>query len=92
MNLPFGVPTYSRLAINSASAPPPPDTLEYELADASAILQFQNMIDAIGQPKFLSISLYLTDAAGQNRGPHGDGLRECINHRLSKLSRIFDSL
>ena len=90
--LAFRGATYSRLADQlPPQLPPPPDTLEYELADASAILQFQNMIDAIGQPKFLSISLYLTDAAGQNHGPHGDGLREALITTDSQLSGIFDS-
>ncbi|MEC8277527.1 MAG: alkaline phosphatase family protein [Myxococcota bacterium] len=89
--LAFRGATYSRLADQLPQQPPPPDTLEYQLADASAILQFQNMVDSIGLPKFLTLSLYLTDAAGQNHGPHGDEMREALRTTDAQLKSIFDA-
>ena len=49
------------------------------------------MVDSIGLPKFLTLSLYLTDAAGQNHGPHGDEMREALRTTDAQLKTIFDA-
>jgi phosphonoacetate hydrolase len=90
--LAFRGASYCRLNDLAPESPiPPPDTLEYDLADSTAILQFNNMIEDIGIPKYLALSLYLTDAVGQNNGPHGDELRESLLATDARLKMIFDA-
>lgn len=90
--LTFRGSSYCRLNDLAPESPPPPsDTLEYDLADSTAILQFNNMIEEIGIPKYLAISLYLTDAVGQSNGPHGDELRESLLTTDERLKMIFDA-
>ena len=49
--------------------------------------------DERGPPKYLGISMYLTDAAGEKSGPHGDALRRALvdtDERVGRLLALYD--
>jgi predicted AlkP superfamily pyrophosphatase or phosphodiesterase len=75
------------------SGPPPPsldDYLRYSLADQSAVIQAGLLFEEVGPPEFLALSLYLTDATGEGRGPHGDLLREAMVQTDERIGQILD--
>ena len=41
-------------------------------------------------PDLMALSLYLTDGAGQNEGPHGDLARAAIAETDARVGRVLD--
>ena len=73
------------------SLPPPADLLQTELADAAAVFQVLQMFETGQIPNLLGISFYATDAAGEQRGPHSDLLRESLRNTDSHIGQILDA-
>ena len=82
--------TLGRLVPTSAQ-PPPADLLQTELADAAAVFQVLQMFEAGQIPSLLGISFYVTDAAGEQRGPHSDLLRESLRNTDALIGQILDA-
>jgi len=76
-------------AMSGGAAPPPTDLLVYSLADEFGVAQAQTLL-VDGVPDLMAISLYLTDGAGQNVGPHGDGARDAIVETDERVGRLLD--
>jgi hypothetical protein len=78
--------------LETGGPPPPPSEgyLAYSLADEAAVLRVAYMLDEVGPPTYMALSLYLPDAAGQGEGPHGDGLRENLVQTDERVGRILD--
>jgi phosphonoacetate hydrolase len=76
-------------AMSGKTPPPPTDLSVYTLADEYGVAQAAALF-AEGVPDFMAISLYLTDGAGQNVGPHGDGAREFIVETDERVGRVLD--
>ena len=84
--------TLGRLVQTSAQAQPPPaELLQTELADAAAVFQVLQMFDAGQIPSLLGLSFYVTDAAGEQRGPHSDLLRESLRSTDALIGQIVDA-
>jgi phosphonoacetate hydrolase len=66
------------------------DYTEYELGDELAVFDFNVMWERTGAPKYLALSFYLTDAAGEGSGPHGDALQQALVDTDERLGRIFE--
>ena len=47
------------------------------------------MHEEIGIPKYLALSFYLTDAAGQYYGPHSDEMRDKLMETDRRLGEVF---
>jgi predicted AlkP superfamily pyrophosphatase or phosphodiesterase len=77
-----------------AGGPPPPDGLDdylrYSLADETAVIQVGLMLEEVGPPAYLALSMYLTDGTGEGHGPHGDVLREAVAQTDARIGRILD--
>ena len=63
---------------------------QYQAADSLAVFSAQQMQEKIGIPKYLAISFYLTDAAGQYYGPHSDEMRIKLQETDRRLGVILD--
>jgi hypothetical protein len=87
--LTFRGTTYGR---HAPAGPPSPagDYTRYRVADQSAILQAEVMVDDIGLPKLLAVSLYLSDGAGEGEGPHGDDLRDALVETDERVGQLLD--
>ena len=88
--LTFRGATWSR---SGPSGPPPPgltDYFEYSFADQTAVLQVEQMLEAVGPPAYLALSMYLPDGVGQGEGPHGDVLREAMVETDTRIGQILD--
>jgi hypothetical protein len=70
--------------------PPPTDIAIYALADEAAVLQISNLFSEVGPPGLLGVSLYMSDAAGQDYGPHGDEARSALQDTDVRVGRILD--
>ena len=67
--------------------------LTYETADQWAIVQAQEMIAEIAPPKYLAISFYLTDGAGERYGPQAELTRQALidtDERLGGLLALYE--
>jgi predicted AlkP superfamily pyrophosphatase or phosphodiesterase len=76
-------------ALSGSAAPPPTDLMVYSLADEFGVAQAQTLL-VEGVPDLMAISLYLTDGAGQNVGPHGDAARDAIVETDERVGRVLD--
>ncbi len=89
--LTFRGTTWGRHASKSTSpVEPPGDYDRYRLADQTVLLQMEQMVDDIGLPKLLGVSMYLSDGVGEGEGPHGDQLREALIETDDRVGQILD--
>ena len=63
---------------------------EYQAADSLAVFSARQMQEEIGIPKYLALSFYLTDAAGQYYGPHSDEMRDKLIETDRRLGEVLD--
>lgn len=84
--LTFRGATWSRLG-GTATKGPADST---DLADEAGVAQAVWLFDEEGPPRYLAMSFYVTDTAGQDGGPHGDGLREALQATDERLGRVLD--
>jgi phosphonoacetate hydrolase len=63
---------------------------QYQAADSLAVFSARQMQEEIGVPKYLAISFYLTDAAGQYYGPHSDEMRVKLKETDLRFGEILD--
>ena len=77
---------YCRLNESQRSAE---DYTQYELGDELAMFDFTTMWEGVGAPKYLALSFYLTDAAGEGSGPHGDDLQRALIETDERLGRVL---
>jgi len=68
--------------------------LREALLDARGLAQIQVLFDDPSHPPpdFVAHELALTDGAGHDYGPHGDGLREAVAETDHRLGQILDLL
>ncbi len=69
---------------------PPTDIAVYALADEAALLQVAHVFEVAGPPALMAVSLYLSDAAGQDYGPHGDDARAALEETDVRVGKIID--
>ena len=69
---------------------PPTDIAVYALADEAALLQVAHVFEVAGPPSLMAVSLYLSDAAGQDYGPHGDDARTALEETDVRVGKIID--
>ncbi len=62
----------------------------YSLADDAAVLQVGQIFEDSGPPLLLGLSFYLTDAAGEHTGPHGDTLRTRLEESDARFGQLLD--
>ena len=70
--------------------PPPSDTTVYSMADELGVGRATMLVEENGVPDLMALSLYLTDGAGQNEGPHGDLARAAIVETDERVGRVLD--
>ena len=60
------------------------------MADDLGIARATFLVEDHGVPDVMALSLYLTDGAGQNEGPHGDLARSAISETDARVGRVLD--
>jgi phosphonoacetate hydrolase len=74
----------------SSMPAPPTDIAVYALADQAALLQVSHLFEEVGPPTLMAVSLYVSDAAGQDYGPHGDDTRTALEETDVRVGQILD--
>ena len=96
-DLPLGDADYTTvdfiLARGSGGASPGASVTTYSMADAMGVSQVETVLSTAGfpVPKTLQISLFSTDAAGEERGPHSNLLRSVLKDQDENLQRILNA-